>query len=80
MINQFATKWNKVRLTFLDLMNADNLTTLVLETTRVNRTAWKMALGSKELSKSELSFRLKEYELLLSNELHWVNEQLKRLD
>ena len=31
VINQFATKWNRIRLTFLDLMNADNVSTLLLE-------------------------------------------------
>lgn len=79
LLNQFASKWNRIRLTLLDLMSADGLTTLILETTRANRTAWKKVLESKEMPKSEAFFKMKEYRLLLDSELHWASEQMKTL-
>jgi len=79
IINQFATKWSRIRLTLLDLMNADNLSTFALETMKVNRTAWDKVLASKEMSRREVSLRLKEYGLLLDSELGWTNEQVKKL-
>jgi DNA-binding PadR family transcriptional regulator len=79
ILNQFASKWNRIRLALMGLMSADNLTTLILETTKANRTAWKKVLESKEMPKSEAVFNLKEYRLLLDNELHWASDQLKTL-
>ena len=61
-------------------MSAENLSTLVLELSKSNRTIWSHILESKELPKSELEFKLKEYRLQLENELAWVDEKLKSVD
>ncbi len=79
MINQFAPKWNEIRTALMGFLNAENLSSIVLETTKSNRAVWNQVAKSKDLSESELRFKLKEYKLLLENELNWAGERLKSL-
>jgi hypothetical protein len=51
----------------------------VLETTKSNRAVWNQVANSKDLSEGELSLKLKEYRLLLEDELNWATERLKSL-
>jgi len=79
MINQFAPKWNEIRTALMGFLSAENMSTIVLETTKSNRAVWNQVADSKELSESELRLKLKEYKLLLEDELNWATERLKSL-
>ena len=79
MVYEFATRYNKIRIAMAGLVSADNLSTLVMELFKSNRTLWDSILGSKELSESEARFKLKEYSLLLDDETQWVKGQLRSL-
>ena len=80
MINQFARKWNNIRIALAELISAENLSAILLEATKFNRAAWNRILESHELSKSQLELSLREYRLLLQGELRWANAKLKALD
>lgn len=79
MINQFVPKWNKIRFALLGLISADTVSTIILETLRSNRPVWNNVIESREISKEEVSLRLKEYALLLNSELRWARGQLNSL-
>jgi DNA-binding PadR family transcriptional regulator len=79
MINQFASKWNRIRAAVTDLVSAENLSAIVLETTKFNRVAWNRILESKELKSDQLKLNLREYRLLLDSEIRWASQQLKSL-
>lgn len=79
IINQFVPKWNEIRTAMLGFLTAENLSNIVLETTKSNRAVWNQILGSKDLPKSEARFKLREYRLLLESELSWAVERLKSL-
>jgi len=79
MLNQFARKWNNIRIALTELISAENLVVNLLEATKFNRAAWDRICGSGELSRSELELALKEYRLLLQSEQHWADAKLKSL-
>jgi len=80
MINQFARKWNNIRIALAELISAENLSVILLEATKFNRAAWDRILNSQELGKAQLQLSLKEYSLLLQSELRWANAKLKSLE
>ena len=79
MINQFARKWNNIRIALTELISAENLSAILLEATRFNRAAWDRIFESNELSRSQLELALREYRLLLQGELRWAHAKLKSL-
>jgi len=79
MINQFAPKWNEIRTALMGFLSAENMSTIVLETTKSNRAVWNQVVNSKDLSESEVRLKLKEYKLLLEDELNWATERLRSL-
>jgi DNA-binding PadR family transcriptional regulator len=80
MINQFARKWNNIRIALTELISAENLSAILLEATKFNRAAWDRICDSDELSKGQLELALKEYRLLVQGELRWAEAKLKSLD
>jgi DNA-binding PadR family transcriptional regulator len=79
LLNEFAIKWNKIRLALSDLVSAENLSTTILESTKANRSLWLKIIETKGMPRSEISFRLKEYKLLLERDLHWTQCEIKEL-
>jgi DNA-binding PadR family transcriptional regulator len=78
LFNNFATKWNKIRVVLMSLLSSQNLATLLNDSMKMNKSCWERIIESKDLSAEEKSFSLKEYRLLLENESRWVNEAIKR--
>ena len=80
MVNQFARKWNNIRIALTELVSAENLSSILLESTKFNRAAWNRILDSGELGKAQVELTLKEYRLLLQGELRWASAKLKSLE
>ena len=80
MINQFARKWNNIRVALTELISAENLSAILLEATRFNRAAWDRIFDSREMTKEQLARALEEYRRLLQDELRWANLKLESLE
>jgi DNA-binding PadR family transcriptional regulator len=79
VFNEISKKMGKIRNLMSELVSPENLADLTNEGMRTNRSRWETVLQSKELPKNEKVFKLKEYKLLVENELRWVNDTLRRL-
>lgn len=79
LLNEFAVKWNKIRLALRDLVSPENLSNFIMENTKANRLIWQKIIEKKSASISDTLFRLKEYKLLLESELDWVEREIKEL-
>jgi DNA-binding PadR family transcriptional regulator len=78
MVNQFARKWHKIGSALTELIDAENMSVMVLESTRRNRAAWDHVIRTGELDSSRLEQYLLEYRRLLEDELRWVDSRLKK--
>ncbi len=79
LLNEFAVKWNKIRLALLDLISPENLSTFIMENTKANRLIWPKIIEKNSGSVGGVIFSLKEYKLLLESELDWVEQEIKEL-
>lgn len=78
MINQFASRFSRIRMALLDIVSPENSTALIIEAQKMNRHVLQRAIQSKKIPEDELAYKLKEYRLLLERDLDWVKGQLKR--
>jgi DNA-binding PadR family transcriptional regulator len=76
-MSHFAAKWNRIRMAVLDMLTPETVAMLAIETQRMNRYLMGKAVESKEIPRQEMNLKMKEYQLLLEQDLHWVRGQLK---
>jgi DNA-binding PadR family transcriptional regulator len=79
LLSEFAIKWSKIRLALIDLVSPENLSTLVMETTKANRVIWQKIIEKKTSSTTDTVFSMKEYKLLLESELAWLEREIRQL-
>jgi len=82
MLANAGRRWGMMRSIFIDLMDADRISTFLVEGSRLNFQMSQEMIDSKisKISPSEAEFILKEYALNLERQLNWTKSKLSELE
>lgn len=82
MLANAGRRWSAMRGIFVELMDATQLPTFLVEGSRANFQMSQEIIDSKisKLSKSDAEFTLKEYALNLERQLGWTKAKLEELE
>lgn len=82
MLANAGRRWAMMRGIFIDLMDAERISTFLVEGSRLNFQMSQEIIDSKipKLSPNEAEFTLKEYALNLERQLNWTKSKLSQLE
>lgn len=82
MLANAGRRWAMMRGIFIDLMDAERISTFLVEGSRLNFQTSQEIIDSKisKLNPSEAEFTLKEYALNLERQLNWTKSKLSQLE